>query len=731
LLDEATGKLQAQPLPRKPKAPTLGKLSPATGVRGRAVKLLAEGKDLEDVTEAITTIPGARTVLAGGKASAVEVQMTIPPQTPAGVYQVSLKSAAGQSAQQSFTVDLFSPIEEIEQRASARTAARIQLPATVVGKIDRAGSVDWFRFSARQGEQIGVQVLTSTIGSKLEPILQLADDQGQVLTESSNGLLGYVCPKAGTYALGIRDRDYRGDPAMRYRLHIGPIPIITGLFPLGAQRGSEVQLQLLGVNLAGNTLAFKVPADAAPGTRLPVPVSVAGETALGNPSVAVGSFPDVGLGTKDQLVPVPGTANGRLETPGATAGWRFQGRKGQRVIVEVEARRLGSPLDSLIEILDESGRPVPLATLRCVSLTYATFRDHDSASSGIRIESWNDLAVNDYILVGTELIRIRALPKNPDDDCQFFSVPGQRVGYLGTTPTFHPQGQPMYKVAIHPPGTTFPPNGLPVVTLYARNDDGPGLGKDSRLVFEPPADGVYQVRISDSRGQGSPLHAYRLTVRPPRPDFQVRFTPTAPAVSKGSALPISVTAERIDEFDGEVRLELQNLPPGFSAPKTSILPDDLSTSLALFAEAAATVPANQPPLKLVAKATIAGKEVVHEFAGALPKVIEPGDLLTSTGQSEVTIMPGGTVRVNVQIERRNGFKGRVPLDVRGLPHGVRVLDIGLNGILITEAETTRTFVIYAEPWVKPTDHPFVVLARREGKNSEHAAKSVLLRVVGK
>ena len=33
-------------------------------------------------------------------------------------------------------------------------------------------------------------------------------------------------------------------------------------------------------------------------------------------------------------------------------------------------------------------------------------------------------------------------------------------------------GEPLYKVAIHPPGTKFPPNGLPLVTLYHRNDDG-------------------------------------------------------------------------------------------------------------------------------------------------------------------------------------------------------------------------------------------------------------------
>jgi hypothetical protein len=86
------------------------------------------------------------------------------------------------------------------------------------------------------------------------------------------------------------------------------------------------------------------------------------------------------------------------------------------------------------------------------------------------------------------------------------------------------------------------------------------------------------------------------------------------------------------------------------------------------------------------------------------------------------------VRVTVTVERRNGFTGRIPLEVRGLPHGVRVLDIGLNGILVTEKETTRTFVIYGEPWVEPTSHPFVVLAKREGKNTEHAAKSVMLHV---
>jgi len=425
--------------------------------------------------------------------------------------------------------------------------------------------------------------------------------------------------------------------------------------------------------------------------------------------------------------------------------WRFQAKNGQRLILEVNARRLGSPLDSYIEILDAQGKPVPRAVLRCLAKTYTVFRDHDSAASGIRMETWSELSINDYILVDNELIRIWALPKNPDDDCTFYSVAGQRQGFLETTPTHHSMGTSMYKVAIHPPGTSFPPNGFPVVTVFYRNDDGgPGYGKDSRLFFDPPADGEYQVRIGDSRNKAGENYAYRLTIRPPRPSFTVKFDPTSPAVWKGGALPINVTAERLDGFEGAIEVRLENLPTGFSAPATTIPAGETTTSFALWADPSAKTPVGQAfqpaetrqtgmsaprPLKLVARAVINGQQMIREVTGGLPQVVEPGDLAATAEQSEVTVQPGKEVRLTVKIDRRNGFKGRVPLDVRGLPHGVRVLDIGLNGILITEQESSRTFAIYAEPWVQPTTHPFVVLAKSEKKNTEHAAKSVLLRVV--
>ena len=122
---------------------------------------------------------------------------------------------------------------------------------------------------------------------------------------------------------------------------------------------------------------------------------------------------------------------------------------------------------------------------------------------------------------------------------------------------------------------------------------------------------------------------------------------------------------------------------------------------------------------------------VIKLTGSVPKLVDVGDIVTATVESEITVEPGKETRLTVKIERKNGFAGRVPVEVKGLPHGVKVADIGLNGILITEKETVRTMRIYCYPWVQPMEHPIVVLAKREGKNTEHAAKSVLLKVTGK
>ncbi len=613
---------------------------------------------------------------------------------------------------------------------SPATGQKITLPVKIAGSLDRAGDVDFYRFEVKKGQPLGAHLVAAP-GSKLEPVLQLCDLAGRVLAEGSAGHLGYTFPEAGTYALGVRDRDFRGGTEMKYQLQLGEIPVVTAVFPLGLRRGSAMEIQVNGVFLDQDRLRVQAPESTAPGAMVPLPISSKRGMPLGVPQLVAGEFPEVvaAPGPLAGKLPVPGTGNGRLLTSGQMDVWSFAARKGERLVIEVNAARIGSDLDSILEVLDRDNRPVPRAELRCQALTHVTFRDHDSVAPGIRIDVWDDLGINDYLYVGTELVRIQALPPNPDADCSFFSSGGRRLGYLDTTPTHHSNGSPMYKVTLHPPGTTFAPNGFPVFTLFYRNDDGgPGYGRDSRIVFDPPADGEYHIRIRDAGSQGGSRHGYRLTVRPPRPDFNIRFTPTAPTVGKGASLPLAMSADRLDGYEGPIQLRFDGLPPGLTSPPTTIEAETFTTAVPLYAEADARLPEKAPPLRLIAEAMIDGRKVVKEARGEAPKLADPGDLVTTAEKTEVTLRPGHETQLTVSIERRNGFTGRVPLEVRGLPHGVRVLDIGLNGILITERESRRTITMYAEPWVRATERPIVVLARREGKNSEHGARPVLLKI---
>jgi WD40 repeat protein len=743
LLDEATGKVQAQigaPAPaRKPalrqtsleKKPAfqVKSISPAAVARGKATRVTLDGTNLEQLDGDIkVNIPGSTIGALIGRPNPFSVELTVPATTPPGSYKFQLKTPAGATAEVPFIVDAYNAVPEKDAGGSPATGQHITLPTTIAGSLDRTGDVDFYRFDAKKGQQLGVQIVAAAIGSKVEPAVQLMDLSGRVLTESTAGHLGWTFAEAGTYAIGVRDRDLRGGANMHYRLHLGEIPVVTAIFPLGVQRGSDADIRVEGVFLGTEKVHVKAPADTALGSKIAIPLNTPRGTPLGNLQLSVGEFPE----SLADTITVPGTGNGVVGQPGASQDWTFHAKKGQRLIVEVNARRLGSDLDSFIEILSKDGQPVPRAVLRCQAKTFVTFRDHDSAGAGIRIESWAEMNTNDFLYVGDELLKIQDLPPGPDADCTFFNTAGQRLGFLDTTPTHHAMNTPMYKVGIHPPGTTFPANGFPVFTLYYRNDDGgPGYGRDSRIFFDPPADGEYRVRVRDSRGLGGPGHAYRLTVRPPRPSFSVRFTPTAVSIAKGGATSVAITAERFDGYDGPIALRFDNLPPGLSAPPTLIDAGTFSTAVGIYAEPGATLPAKPLPLKLVGEAAIDGQKQVKESLGDAPKLIAAGDIVTVTEEPEVTLKPGGQAKLTVRIERRAGFAGRVPVEVRGLPHGVHALDIGLNGILVNENETRRTIVIYAEPWVQAATHPFVVLAKREGKNTEHAAKSVLLKVAGK
>ncbi|MCE9530960.1 MAG: WD40 repeat domain-containing protein [Planctomycetes bacterium] len=718
LIDANGGKTLFEPLPAKPKPPLAQKLTPNAGLRGKTIRIAFEGQNLGDVDQITADNPSVlvKIISVGRTSIRLVADVTLPTDMSAMVVNFTLKSPAGAAMPLAFSVDRYPILNETGPRDSSRIGLKVTLPATLVGTISRAGDADYYRFEAKQNQEIAVQVTATEAIAKFDPILEITDANGKVVAESANGLLGYACPTAGSYALGIRDKDFRGGQEFTYRISAGDFPLITGVAPLSIERGKEQTVALLGVNLGANrNLKMKVPADALPGTKIPVPLPKSTDKQLGDPKIVVGEFPEIPVIREEAAIAVPGTATGVLHKSNLSQLIRFTAKKGERLIIEVDARRLGSPLDS-----------------------------NDSVRPTIRLENWNELAIDDYLFNGGELMRIKQLPKGPDDDCQFHQVGGQRQGFLDTTPTHHFLGSAMYKVEMHPPGSTFPPNGLPVFNLAYRNDDGGAtFGKDSRLFFDPPADGTYHVRIRDTRGHGGELFAYRLTVRPPNPSFTADVKPMEIEIEKGGSTSINVTANRIDGFDGPIEIELKGLPMGFESPRTFIEPGQTTTTFPLHASPEAVDPKSakiifsasgsyeipiRPDASPAEKAIGRSKGMLAKIEGIKLKLIPPGDIVTTTNAQEVTIQPGKETKLLVTVERRNGFAGRIPIEVRGLPHGVRVMNIGLNGILITERDTQREIVFYAEPWVKPMEHPLIVLARQEKKKTEHGAKPVMLKV---
>jgi len=439
----------------------------------------------------------------------------------------------------------------------------------------------------------------------------------------------------------------------------------------------------------------------------------------------------------------PGTAAGRIYGGDRNMKvdedlFRFDAVAGEQWIIETEAARKGSPLDTRIEVLTPDGRPVPRLLLRAVRDTEVEFRGMSSDQRGVRLKNWDEMLLNEYVYLNGEVMKHFQQRRGPDADAQMYPENGNRISYFETTPRAHALGQPGYMVMPYAVGTQLPNNGLPVFTLNYENDDQSQrqLGKDSRVTFVAPSSGSYLVRVSDVRGFSGDNYSYRLIIRRPQPSFKVTVGNTNPTVNAGSGKLFMVKAERFDNFNGPIRVDIAGLPPGFTVTSPLLIAEGMYEAqgvISAAADAAAPTEANMAQSKVTATAVIAGKEITQD-AGSLgtiklaekPKVIahltprKPNeinaDAASNASSAEVTIRPGEMISCQLRVER-NGFNGGIQFEVHGLPHGVIVDDIGLNGILVREGETERTIFLRAESWVPEQSRQFFALAQVEGNQA--------------
>ncbi|MBT4865753.1 MAG: hypothetical protein HON53_11660, partial [Planctomycetaceae bacterium] len=182
------------------------------------------------------------------------------------------------------------------------------------------------------------------------PIAQNVDAIG------TDSRLRFVPTRDGIYEVRIHDVKFGGLQSYVYRLTVTAGPLVDSVFPLGGQRGSNINVELSGANLPQSKVSIALPAnDQSNFTYRP---QFDGQLA-GSLQFELDDLPEsIEIpGTKQpQLVKLPVICNGRIALSGEVDQWSFTAKKDEQFEFDLRASQLGSPLDSVLTLFDEAGK---------------------------------------------------------------------------------------------------------------------------------------------------------------------------------------------------------------------------------------------------------------------------------------------------------------------------------------------------------------------------------------
>lgn len=151
------------------------------------------------------------------------------------------------------------------------------------------------------------------------------------------------------------------------------------------------------------------------------------------------------------LVSIPANIKGTVHTASGNSPdsdlFRISARKGQTLLIEVQAARDKSPLDSLVDVLTTDGQPVLQTRLQAVRDSWFTFRGKDSdTSDDFRMFNWQEMELNEYLYADGEVVKLWLYPRGPDSGFKVYPGFGQRQTWFNTTPSTHPLQGPAFIV---------------------------------------------------------------------------------------------------------------------------------------------------------------------------------------------------------------------------------------------------------------------------------------------
>jgi hypothetical protein len=424
-------------------------------------------------------------------AETVTLEVSLAPGVMPGERELRLKTPGGVSNPLAFSIgqlpETSGPVAtSTSPRAGRRSSdPEVSLPVIINGQI-LPGKVDRYRFAARKGQRLTFVVsaralmpyLADAVPGWFQATLAIRDAQGRELAYADDyrfapdPVIAVEIPADGTYSLEIKDALFRGREDFVYRIAAGELPFITSVFPLGSTPGRRTSIELNGWNLPRGQMTIDA-TGRGPGSLL---LSVPREGVFSNAvHFALDATADCVAAEEDEtarestLMELPMIVNGRIDRPGDEDRFRFAGRAGDTIVAEVSARRLGSPLDAVLTLLDGDGR------------TLATNDDADDRGTGLLTHHADSRIVHRLPADGVFTVRIADAQRSG----------GPEHGYrLRLSPP-----QPAFDLRVTPSSINLRAGATVPITVHALRRDGFGGEITLGLVNAPAGFALSGARI--------------------------------------------------------------------------------------------------------------------------------------------------------------------------------------------------------------------------------------------
>ena len=680
-------------------SPVLSNVMPRGVQRAKEAVLVFQGARLTDAKEVLFYSPGFTVkefkVL---KDDAVQVTVQVAADCRLGEHAVRLRTGTGISELRTLFVGALPIVPEKEPNNEFAAPQKIPLNVTVTGVID-SEDVDYFAFEAKKGQRVTAEIEGMRLGNALfDPYVAILNSKRFELAVSDDtsllgqdGVASIVVPEDGTYVIQVRESSYGGNGGCHYRLHVGTFPRPTAVLPAGGKLGTQLEVRYLGDLVGEKKATVQLPA---------TPVEKFGVFAQDDQGIAPSSLPfrlsDFGnvmevepndeFAKATPVASLPIALNGVIEKPGDMDHFRFKMKKGEVYDFACFARRLGSPLDPVMLLMNSKGGGL--------------IANDDSAGpdSYFRYQAPADddyvLRIDDHLKKGgpTYVYRIEITPVKPSmtlsipkvglfsQERQTISVPrGNRFAVLVNVARADFGGEVVLGVNKLPKGmTASAENMMPyldtIPMVFEAAADAPVAGNMAdlfakhvdpkqlipshfkqmlELVVGPPGNSVYWTQTVNQL-------AIAVTEEAP---FKIHIVePKAPLVHTGS-MNLKIVAERITGFNEAITIIALFNPPGVGSVGSAVIPAGKTETLyAMNANGGA--PVRKWKYVVLGVANVGNGPI---WISSQPATIEIAPPFLAVQMERASAEQGKTTDLFCKLQVQTPFAGSAKMELIGLP----------------------------------------------------------------